>query len=557
MADLSSMSDDDLKAAYAQSDVSSLSDDDLKAEYQKSLDTAPTPSVDEYGRPVAGSSPEMDQYIGNSSIGHVLDAVGHGLKQGWGADEIVHPDTADALKKAGVLPDVEKGQTGIIRGFNEALLRPAAAGLDLAIRAGGQVIRGIGAGIAGIQAGIAQTGEEAGAPQLGRDVAGMFEAFPAGPMHEMGIPHAAPLDLGVARTEGVLGTEKQWKGIEAPTEDFPAGTVTHYSVPTMTIRAGEDGAEGMKPYAPTLSPDMQPPTEAPAPANVHEAARQVAPDTFREYDDLAESRQQLSDTIAAQSEGLRQSAEMQAPHAAEIADLEARLQDTTPRLAKKYRERLDALSPERDAFLADDFTMSALSRDTPEVTAMRQQLQEIDYRMRDLAPDVSAAYREAGKQFPEPVAEAPAQAPEAAQPAPQPEPQPVAEAAQPQPEAAQPTAALALRSQRRNPPPNSRRSLAPTQPQRKRPRSTSRPTCRRSCKRRAVLLRKPKRLARFRMRCGAPARRRSTARRARPKRCMRARRRTSGPGGRPRRPRRWSWRRRVADGSWSSGPRVV
>ena len=128
MADLSSMSDDDLKAAYAKSDLSSMSDDDLRDQYQKSLTAEPPPPVDDYGRPVAGSSPEMDNYIANSGIGHVLDAVGHGFKQGWGTSEIVQPDTADLLKKAGVLPDVEKGQTGIIRGFNEAMLRPAAAG---------------------------------------------------------------------------------------------------------------------------------------------------------------------------------------------------------------------------------------------------------------------------------------------------------------------------------------------------------------------------------------------------------------------------------------------
>lgn len=424
MADLSSMSDDDLRAAYAQSDVSKLSDDDLKSQYSKALSAEPLPAVDDYGRQVPGSSPEMDHYIANSGIGKVLDAVGHGAKQAWGTSEIVEPDTADLLKKAGVLPDVESGQTGIIRGYNEALLRPAAAGLDMAIRAGGQVLRGLSAGAAGVLAGAAEAGTQIGGEAVGRGVGevGEFLMTDAGsrmPMH--------PLDLETARTQGVLGTEAEWKGVSPPTEDFPAGSVTHYSAPAAATTEGD----AMKPYAPTLSPDVQAMTEPPvtepaAPTNVHEAARAIAPDTFDEYDSLSDGRDSIRTQIATAQDSLRRQAEAQAPHASEIADLESRLQSTTPRLAKKYQARLDELIPQRDAFLADDFTMSALTRDTPEVASMRQQLQEIDYRMRDLAPDVTAAYREASKQFPE-VAEA------APEPAPEPSPTPPASEAQERP----------------------------------------------------------------------------------------------------------------------------
>ncbi len=64
------------------------------------------------------------------------------------------------------------------------------------------------------------------------------------------------------------------------------------------------------------------------------------------------------------------------------------------------------LRPEHDAFLADDFTMGALTREMPEIAALRQQSLETDFRTRDLAPDVTAAYREAAQRMPVPDPEA-------------------------------------------------------------------------------------------------------------------------------------------------------
>ena len=104
------------------------------------------------------------------------------------------------------------------------------------------------------------------------------------------------------------------------------------------------------------------------PADVHTAARQIAPDTFEEYDALAAHQDQLRQQIADGQAELARNAEAQAPNAAEIARLQERLQDTTPRLAKKYQARLAELTPDRDAFLADSDGMAMLKRDTPEIT---------------------------------------------------------------------------------------------------------------------------------------------------------------------------------------------
>lgn len=402
MSDLSSMSDADLQAAYAQASaqpqdggaLASMSDDDLREAYKNAqIDQASQP-VDEFGR-----GPEYESWLAQSSIGKVMDAFGQGVKQGWGADEVIHPDTAALLQKAGVLSDVKSGQTGIIRSFNDALLKLAAAGLDMALRAAGRVYQAGAAATSGALEAAVEAGTQVGGEKFGHGVGelGEFLLTDAGAHIPMHLVEPAPFalrsvaDLDTARSLGVLGTEAEWKGV-APTEDFPAGTTTSYSVPPQATTEGET----MQPYAPTLSPDI---AQAAEPTNVHEAARQIAPDTFHEFDALSQDREALSNTIAAESEALRRNAEQQMPGADRIADYEARIQQMTPQMAAKYAGDLRGrISDIRDSWDQDQIAM--LSRDTPEIAAMRQQLQLIDYRMRDLAPDVTAAYRSAAEQFP-------------------------------------------------------------------------------------------------------------------------------------------------------------
>lgn len=380
----------------------------------------PTASVDDFGRPTPGSSPEMDQYIAQSPLGRVLDAFGHGAAQGWGEGNLgLDQTTQDSLKKAGVLPDVSKGQGGLLRAFNEALIRPAASALDATLRAGG-------AAFGAAQAGVSQIGAELGAPGLGRDIAAIPEAFFGSPG---GIGVHGPVDMPAARELGVIGEpEAVWKGTSEP-------TLAPESVVAANVHEAQEAAPEPAPSAepaavqspePVVEPPQQAaPAEPEAPMDVHGLARQIAPETFDEYDALSQHRDDLRQQVADQVDTLRQQAEAQAPHAAEIADLEDRLQDTTPRLAKKYQARLDALRPERDAFLGDDFTMGALTRDTPEISALRQQLMETDYRMRDLSPDVSDAYRQAAAQMP--AEEAPTQPEQAPSPAAEETPAPLAE----------------------------------------------------------------------------------------------------------------------------------
>ena len=342
-----------------------------------------------------------DEYAKQAPLGRVLNAFGQGAAQGWGTGNLgFSPESEEALKKYGIFNDVTKGQHSIIRSFNEGVMRPAAALVDGAMRAGGALL-------SGGQAVVAQVGAEAGAPILGRDIAAMPEAFFGSP-GGLGIPH--PPSLPEINAFRVGESDSAYFGTTNPAVETPGATadlIKHQqeaaananevgAVPSVY----EPGALGPTPTEAPIAPRAE---SLPEPADVDEAARRIAPETFNDYDNLFTQRDTLRANIAEAQSGLRQNAEAQAPGAARIEELQRQLQDTTPRLAKKYEAELADLIPKRDEWLAgDQFAM--LTRDTPEISRMRDEMQRADYRMRDLAPQVTAAYREAAQQFPEPEA---------------------------------------------------------------------------------------------------------------------------------------------------------
>lgn len=348
------------------------------------------------GRPME-STGVIDDYIKHTGVGRILDAFGQGASNAWGAEGVWSPGAEDAMRKAGIFNDVDPAQRSLLKSANEALIRPLAAGLDAAYRAGGAVL-------GGYQAAATQAGVEVGVPEAGRFLAGLPEAFPTG-LHDIaGVPRGAtappllPEDFARAREMNVIGPggDDAWKGI------------------TGTPPANENVVRQNVVEAKEAAPE---PGEAQAveqpPKTVDSVAREVDPHVFAEYDPLVMQRDSLREQIADMANARQREIEAQAPHAEEIADLQSRLEDTTPRLAKKYQARLDEMIPERDAWLADH----PLS-DTPEMAATRQQLMEADYRMRDLSPQVTAAYAEASKQMAPPEVEAPVVPQEAAESAP-------------------------------------------------------------------------------------------------------------------------------------------
>ena len=346
------------------------------------------PSVDDVLGPPPQPSPLSGEYwnhfFTNSSVGRVLSAFGHGAAEGFSEQALgFTPENEDGLRKAGIFSDVAKGQAGPIRAFNEALLRPAAVGIDALWRAGGAAFR---AAQQGAQTGLTEAGVN---PQLARDVA----AIPESLMGEAGghAPEAAPevprpfvspqtFDfLQNARDARVIGHgEDGYFGLTQPAND------------TSAVRGP---AADMPAVEPTPESESAP-TSKPGP-DIHQIARQVAPDTFEKYDALVKQRDDLRNQIAdainppetaAKDIELRQSM------------AQAALDAANPRSpdAARYRKMLADLADEQKALEDRRGAFSAgEARDTPEVSQMRQQLQALDFQMRDLSPDVSAAYREA------------------------------------------------------------------------------------------------------------------------------------------------------------------
>jgi hypothetical protein len=367
------------------------------------------PTLDE----ILNKRPTGDD-LGNSWIkppfaDSVGSALRYGLPKGWGGSAELSPETERNLKDWGIFNDYEKGQNSIIRRFNEGLLRPAIAGADILFSR--------------LPGAVHEAAVEA--PVLGPIAAGM-EAFPAG--HMTGFPTRVPVrppPAAVPITAEDLAASARARleltpsGVEEPTERVVSPTANPNWEGTAEPAATSDADIAATGAAAVAE------RSAPAP-DLHAIARQIAPDTFSVYDELAAHKQTLTGFIndLAEQRDKGTSSEITALDS-QIEQLRAQRLEAARGDRAGLANQITALETQR-ASLADALPKEG---DTPEMARLRQARQELDYQMRDLAPEVSAAYRraEAGE-LPEAAAE-PAGAPEApAAPevAPTPEPAPVA-----------------------------------------------------------------------------------------------------------------------------------
>ena len=188
-------------------------------------------------------SPVQDYLFASSRIpGRALDAFGYGFKQDWGAGQQEMTEADEYMRKAGIWDDYQKGQHSIIRAANEAIMRPAIASL-IAIKSAAFGV------FAGGQAAVSGVGEEVGAPQLGRDIAAMGEAFPAGMHQPAGIPHVPepprpPVASAAGAVDRVLDAEAARQ--PRPLVDYTMDKIAE-AKELNVIGAGEDGYFGTKP----------------------------------------------------------------------------------------------------------------------------------------------------------------------------------------------------------------------------------------------------------------------------------------------------------------------
>lgn len=406
----------------------------------ESAPAAPLPSAEEaFGAaPPPPSGFMADITYAQGALGRIMHAFGQGAAQGWGTDQVgLSPGTEQTLKNAGLFNDYQDTRTSIIKSFNEALIRPAATAYS-ALR---HPLDTLGMAWGATQGAVAQTGEELGQPALGRDIASIPEAFglemPGRFIAGEHVPTAgapsfaaqtvknfvarqqAPsaAELAQAKSSGIIGATDDgvWQG----TAEQPAGEPDTSTVAPIGSAAGELHnanleAQGETPN--TLAPpaaeeanaseqEQQPPQPQP---DIHQVARSIDPQTMSKYDDLTQRQSTYRRWLDELNQDQVEKVTAEAPHTDEItgiqqqiADLQARTQDATPRLQKKYAARLQPLNDqladlqEKNQAYIDENTSS----DSDAMARVRAALAKNDYALRDISVPVSNAYKVAAEQI--------------------------------------------------------------------------------------------------------------------------------------------------------------
>lgn len=120
------------------------------------------------------------------------------------------------------------------------------------------------------------------------------------------------------------------------------------------------------------------------------AMAKINPQTHAEYTALKDRYSLVGEGIKNLKEEQLADIEASAPHAEEIADLQKKLETANPRKTKIYQDKLDELTSQRENYIKENS-----SKDTPEIADLRSKQQELDFRMRDLAPTISEMRRKA------------------------------------------------------------------------------------------------------------------------------------------------------------------
>ncbi len=318
------------------------------------------------------------------SLVHILNAFGAQARAGFGEEPVATPSTAlspetvQSMKSLGIFNDYAKGQATFDRSVYEAIARGSAAALLL----GGRTLSAATGGMLGA---AGQTLEELGVEQEGKGAAALQGVMTDPEVLVMtgGLSGIGGFEAmaNAQRLENLRVDASKWRsaGVTAEGEAgfYDAVPLTPENAQARVDAANEAG--------------ISVPTPRPPPADVHELARRIEPDAFRQFDSLAEQRAVHRDTIA--KLGVEREASPEATAASsEIKTILGKVHGVEDRLTNAARERLEAAQTRLEA---------ALRSDTPEMAAARQALLATDYQMRDLAPQVSSAYAQAREMLPE------------------------------------------------------------------------------------------------------------------------------------------------------------
>lgn len=315
---------------------------------------------------MALASEAWDEYAMNGTpMGQVLNAFGAGHQSAWGSTTLtpVTDEVSNWLKGNSGSGEYQKGRDALAKTFNESFLRPAAMGIEMAMR---EFFVAMPSAIEN----AAQHGGELGEALFGPLAAGM-EAFPEGGSF-MHIGPGAVVDTLASRMAARADA-----GEAALRALNPA--IPHYIAKAHDLGIIQDTPLPTSVPGVTGFPDMMLPRDGDVPPRLAAtAARQRDPELFREYDTLQAQKQTYEGFLKDQTADVD----------ARIANEEKQYDNpAAERLA--LSERIDALHEERAKILSGD--------DNPDVATANKSLEDINSRLDELSPNVRAAYEEAGR----------------------------------------------------------------------------------------------------------------------------------------------------------------
>lgn len=340
------------------------------------------------GQPSPSAIPNSGSYSdllysssGLKGLYSIAKAFGHSSDEAWGSISSFPHEMDKELTKAGLFNDYTKGNTSILKSANEAWMRPAIAGITA-------IASPVIQGFAGLGGALAQTSEVTGG------IAQHFENQ-ANP----GVTTASGEPVTHLGTAGSLAAKALGFGFGVASE--VTGLLPSYlpeagiHIPEMLTegRANASIGETEGQYFGTKEPtpeqelarahatgNLQPITGTPP--DIHSVARQIAPETFQDYDNLTAQRDNLRQTLQGLSENRPVNPEF------------TKLQDTIDKYEPlENKGKITNTAQDRLNQARADLEKTPQFTDTPEMTQVREDLLKADISTRDLAPDVSAAYR--------------------------------------------------------------------------------------------------------------------------------------------------------------------
>jgi hypothetical protein len=315
-------------------------------------------------------------------VGRIFTAMGASVVGDFSSAKIgASPEFDNAMRQMGLYNDYAKGDASILKTFYQSLFSSAIASADIfstAFQAG--------AGAAG--AAVGQTAQELGVPnaqKLGQDISGAIMNEAMSPSMGHMAPHPVTLDIA-AHDAKVFESEGAYMGTEPGTNE-PARLAASSIVQSSSAEPPAEAAVAPEPTAPSVS----------------DIARQIAPDTFKQYDNLTAQRDQLRGVVEgrvsdAQDEVADQFKERLEPAQQQVDDLQRQLDGFekagNDKKAALFRGRLDKAQSVLDGINSDlsDAQDAAAAKVRADAAA---ELLDIHHRLADLAPDLSAATRAA------------------------------------------------------------------------------------------------------------------------------------------------------------------